>query len=69
MDAAGFPDFEAAKAAAREEISLEDFWSYMPQGNYIFVPARAHWPGSSVDARLPKIKVTDANGQEITWNK
>jgi hypothetical protein len=66
MDAASFPNIDAAKAALREEISLDDFWSYMPMHNYIYAPVRAHWPGSSVNARLPKIKLNNANGEEIT---
>jgi hypothetical protein len=64
MGSAGFPDFDAAKAAVREEVSLDDFWAYMPMHNYIFAPLGDHWPPASVNARLRWIKVTDADGNE-----
>jgi hypothetical protein len=64
MDTVTFPDFTAAKAALRQ-VSLEDFWAYMQQHNYIFAPARALWPGSSVNSRLPKVPLTDADGQPV----
>jgi hypothetical protein len=36
-------------------VSLEDFWAYMPQHGYIFVPSRDLWPASSVNARVPPV--------------
>src|ERR1700730_9751413 len=33
-------------------VSLDDFWSYMPQHNYIFAPTRSMWPAGSVTVRL-----------------
>ena len=45
-----------------EGISLDDFWSYMPMHNYIFAPARQHWPGSSVNARLPLVPLFYPDG-------
>src|SRR5215472_7902350 len=65
MGAAGFPSFNAAKAAVLDSISVDDFWAYMPMHNYIYAPARAHWPAASVDSRLPKVELTDANGQPV----
>jgi hypothetical protein len=69
MDATSFPNLDAAKAAMREEISLDDFWAYMPMHNYIYAPARAHWPGASVNSRLPAAKLTDGNGQPLRNDK
>ena len=66
MDATSFPNLDAAKAAMREEISLDDFWAYMPMHNYIYAPARAHWPGASVNSRLPAVEIIDASGKKIT---
>jgi hypothetical protein len=43
-------------------LSLADFFAYMPQHNYIFAPTRGTWPASSVNARIPPIKLTDKNG-------
>jgi hypothetical protein len=58
----GFPSLYAANDA---EISLDDFFTFMPMHNYIYAPGRTHWPGSSVNARLPAVKLTDAKGQPI----
>jgi hypothetical protein len=66
MDATCFPNLDAAKAAMREEISLDDFWAYMPMHNYIYAPARAHWPGASVNSRLSAVEIIDASGKKIT---
>jgi hypothetical protein len=69
MDAFGFPDMNPAKAAMREEISLDDFWAFMPMHNYIYAPATAHWPAASVNSRLQPVELTDANGQPILNGK
>jgi hypothetical protein len=45
-----------------EGVSADDFYAYMPTHQYIFAPARDMWPGSSVNARLPKKEVTE-NGE------
>lgn len=56
----------AKSAAAPAVVSLDDFFAYMPQGLFIFAPTRQLWPGSSVNARIPPLKVgTDANGDPI----
>jgi len=39
-------------------ISLDDFYAYMPQHNYIYTPSCETWPGCSVNARIPPIEVT-----------
>jgi Family of unknown function (DUF5906) len=36
-------------------VTLDDFFAYMLQHNYIFAPSGELWPGSSVDARIPPI--------------
>jgi hypothetical protein len=46
-------------------VSVDDFWAYMPMHNYIFAPARAHWPGSSINSRLPPVGLTDKDGKPI----
>jgi hypothetical protein len=45
-----------------DRVSLDDFYAYMPMHNYIFAPSREPWPASSVDARLGKIPLFNANG-------
>jgi hypothetical protein len=53
--------------AADEVIHLEDFVAYLPKHNYIFLPTREPWPGTSVIAR---IKPVEDGGELIaasTW--
>jgi uncharacterized protein DUF5906 len=40
-----------------DKINLEDFVAYLPEHNYVYMRTRAYWPGSSVDARLPRVKI------------
>ncbi len=49
-------------------IELDDFVSHAPSRTYFFLPCREPWPGASVNARLPKIEVTTADGElkEVT---
>ena len=42
-------------------VSIDDFHAYMPQHVYIFTPTREPWPASSVNARLGKISILDAD--------
>lgn len=46
-------------------VSLDDFRAYMPDHLYIFAPTRAMWPAASVNARLPPMPVTDADGRAV----
>lgn len=46
-------------------VSLDDFRAYMPDHAYLFAPTRELWPASSVDARLPPMPVTDADGRPV----
>jgi hypothetical protein len=48
--------------AAPEAVTLDDFYAYMPQHNYLYAPAREPWPGSSVNARIAPIPLFDGNG-------
>jgi hypothetical protein len=44
-------------AGRRRGKWFDDFVAYMPSHNYIFKPTREPWPGGSVDAILPKVKL------------
>ncbi len=57
-------------------VTLEDFYAYMPMGNsYIFAPTGEMWPGSSIDARIPKFGKVPASKwlsqnrpvEQISW--
>ncbi|SEE37960.1 Bifunctional DNA primase/polymerase, N-terminal [Rhizobiales bacterium GAS191] len=55
--------------------SLEDFYAYMPQHSYIYIPTREHWPASSIDGKFRKVgkvkasKWLDQNRavNQMTW--
>ena len=58
-------------AAEQRQVSVEDFYAYMPQHNYIFVPTRDFWPASSINARIKPLplfrngkQVRDADGKK-----
>jgi hypothetical protein len=63
------PIGEAADAntsgAGGEGVRLEDFVAYMQTHDYIFKPAGDFWPAARVNARLPKVKLFDWNGQPV----
>jgi hypothetical protein len=50
-------------------LTTDDFWAYMPQHSYIFAPTRSHWPGSSVNARLPKVPLLREDGSSVLDDK
>jgi hypothetical protein len=54
---------EKAASMADGAVSYKDFFAYLPQHNYIFVPTRAHWPASSVNSCLPGIPSPDGEGE------
>ena len=47
-----------------QPVSMEDFCRYLIQPNaYFFIPCRELWPGTSVNARLPRVPVLTKSGQ------
>jgi hypothetical protein len=48
-----------------EGVRLEDFYAYMPLHKYMFAPARELWPGSSVNARLPRVRLFNPDGTPV----
>ncbi len=57
------------EALTERGLSLDDFHAYMPTHSYIFVPSRAMWPASSVNARIPPIPIRDREGKPVLDNK
>jgi hypothetical protein len=58
----------SAAQPGADGIALTDFWAYMPMHTYIFIPTRALWPGSSVNSRIPPIKIgADDELKASTW--
>jgi Family of unknown function (DUF5906) len=54
---------KAQQAEDRERFVVDDFYAYLPQHNYIFVPTRSHWPASSVNSQIASVMLTDENGR------
>jgi hypothetical protein len=52
-------------AAGLGEVSRTDFYAYMPRHTYIFVPTLEQWPASSVNGRLPPVKLKDGDGKPM----
>jgi hypothetical protein len=48
-------------------VTLDDFFAYMLQHNYIFAPTGDLWPASSVNARIPPIMVGDKPVSATAW--
>jgi hypothetical protein len=48
--------FEIAPAPTEaRQVTVEDFYAYMPMHQYIFVPDGQLWPASSVNGRVPPV--------------
>lgn len=61
-------------APAGEAVTIDDFWAYMPEHRYLYIPTGALWPLASVNGRLPPIATgrTDRQGKPVylkpaTW--
>jgi hypothetical protein len=52
---------------AETDVSVEDFYAYMPAHQYIFVPTREIWPAASVNARIGPIKVSGKKASVTEW--
>jgi Primase C terminal 2 (PriCT-2)/Family of unknown function (DUF5906) len=47
-------------------VSVDTFYAYLPQHNYLFVPTREPWPAAAVDSKIGKIEVgIGADGKPI----
>ncbi|MXP27912.1 hypothetical protein GRI58_03630 [Porphyrobacter algicida] len=66
----GLADGAASPRSARKRgVGLDDFRAYMPQHSYIFAPTGELWPASSVNSRIPPVKVTGADGEPLPDKK
>lgn len=55
------------KRDIEERASLQDFYAYLPEHKYIYVPTRDLWPASSVNSQIPSISTgeRDEDGKLI----
>src|SRR5262249_8413902 len=49
------------------QMSLEDFYAYLPQHCYLFLPSRQAWPAESVNGRLGKVGTGKDRINASTW--
>lgn len=60
---------KAAKAARDKQLHVDldyvDLHAYMPTHQYLYIPTRELWSATSVDSRLPKRILCDAEGLPI----
>jgi hypothetical protein len=46
-------------------VTIADFRAFMETHRYIFMPTGAHWPASSVNARIAPLTLRDDDGREV----
>src|SRR5215475_6225816 len=63
------PDPTAAPASMASALSFEDFCAYAPTRTCIYLPCRTPWPNASIDTRLPRRPLLDANGNPVLNSK
>lgn len=68
VEPGGTPSKNGPNPNPEEGVTLEDFYAYMPDHRFIYVPTRELWPASSVDPRLGKIEDPDT-GQDVRASK
>jgi hypothetical protein len=61
--------WDKAEETAIAAVTLDDFYAYMPQHNYIFAPTGETWPAASVNIRIPPMPLVDDNGAPVLNNK
>jgi hypothetical protein len=68
------PLWDETNAAGRDEdktetadigVTLDDFYAFMPSHSYIFVPTREMWPATSVNSRIPPVRVLNTDGTPV----
>lgn len=60
--------YEDEAPLAFDQVSLLDFRAYLPDHRYIFTPTGELWPASSVNSRLPQVRISkDKTIAPATW--
>jgi Family of unknown function (DUF5906) len=58
-------DSQPIEDAPAVAVTLDDFYAYMPMHNYIYTPSREPWPGVSVNARIPPVRLLRRDGKPV----
>jgi uncharacterized protein DUF5906 len=53
------------KGPIGEGVSLDDFHAYMPAHTFIYTPTGETWPATSVNSRIPPVRVFGADGKPV----
>lgn len=69
VDAEPINDDQPEPELPDQPVSLDDFYAYMPEHNYIFSPTRMHWPIKSVNARIPPVPLFKDGKPVMTKSK
>jgi len=59
------PDPTSAPTRITSTLAFEDFCAYAPTRACIYLPCRTPWPNASIDTRLPRRPLLDANGNPV----
>src|SRR5262249_52901538 len=59
------PGPASTPASFTSTLSFEDFCAYAPTRTFIYLPCRTPWPNASIDTRLPRRPLLDANGNPV----
>lgn len=63
----GGPAVVVERAWRKHAVVLEDFYAYMPQHAYLFVPTREIWPAASVNGRIDPLIIGDKKIRPSDW--
>jgi hypothetical protein len=50
-----------------ENVTIDDFYAYLPEHKYIFVPTRSMWPAASVNGHIPPIDAGSRHLKPADW--
>jgi hypothetical protein len=62
-------DTSERKYVERKAMSIDDFISYLPMHQYMFMPTRELWPASSLNSTLAPVPRLDVKGRPILNKK
>lgn len=67
LTAIGLGAPESAAPTPKTDVSLDDFYAYMPMHKFIFKPTGELWPTESINTRLPHQMVAGEKMKPAAW--
>jgi hypothetical protein len=68
-DIGEMPDPTSTPTSIASSLAFEDFCAYAPTRTCIYLPCKTPWPNASIDTRLPRQPLLDANGNPVLNSK